>query len=214
MVLRLRNQEESNKNMPRINCKTCRRVGESICGREKCAFKKRPFAPGRLDSERKHKSNKSEFGEQLRDKQKLRIAYGLREKQFAGYINKAINMKGANTQETIFSLLESRLDNCVYRAGLAGTRALSRQLVNHGHITVNGKKLSIPSYSVKEGDVIAVRDGSKVIKYFAKLAEKFDPTVPSWMTGDAKKMSFIIKGKPMDKDLTANYQTIVEFYSR
>lgn len=200
--------------MPRIKCKTCRRVGESICGREKCAFKKRPFAPGRLDSERKHKSNKSEFGEQLRDKQKLRVAYGLREKQFSAYVYKAINTKGANTQEMIFTLLESRLDNVVYRAGLAHTRSLARQLVNHGHITVNGKKVSIPSYSVRAGDVISVREGSKVIKYFAKLAEKFEPTLPSWMTGDAKKMSFTIKSLPKELDKTINYQTIVEFYSR
>lgn len=200
--------------MPRISCKTCRRVGESVCGREKCAFKKRPFAPGRLDSERKHKSNKSEFGEQLRDKQKLRIAYGLREKQFASYINRAINMKGVNTQEMIFTILESRLDNVVYRSGLANTRALSRQLVNHGHITVNGKRVSIPSYMVKVGDVVAVREGSKVIKYFVKLAEDFKPTVPAWLTGDIKKMSFTVKSLPKELDKAVNYQTIVEFYSR
>lgn len=200
--------------MARIKCRTCRRVGESVCGREKCAFKKRPFAPGRLDSERKHKSNKSEFGEQLRDKQKLRIAYGLREKQFSAYINKAINMKGANTQQMIFTLLESRLDNVVFRSGLANTRALARQLVNHGHITVNGKKLNIPSYSVRSGDIVAVRDGSKVLPYFTKLAEKFSPTVPAWITGDAAKMSFTVKHLPKEVDQTLNYQTIVEFYSR
>lgn len=200
--------------MSRIRCRVCRRTGESVCGREKCAFKKRPFAPGRLDSEKKHKSNKSEYGEQLRDKQKVRIAYGLREKQFSAYINKAINMKGVNTQEMIFTLLESRLDNVVYRAGIANTRALARQIVNHGHITVNGRKLSIPSYSVKVGDVIAVRDGSKVLTYFAKLAEKFEPTLPSWISGDAKKMEFTVKSLPKDLDKTVNYQTIVEFYSR
>ena len=200
--------------MSRIRCRVCRRTGESVCGREKCAFKKRPFAPGRLDSEKKHKSNKSEYGEQLRDKQKLRIAYGLREKQFGAYINKAINMKGVNTQEMIFTLLESRLDNVVYRAGLANTRALARQIVNHGHITVNGRKMTIPSYSVRVGDVIAVRDGSKVLTYFTKLAEKFEPTLPSWMTGDAKKMAFTVKNLPKDLDKTVNYQTIVEFYSR
>jgi small subunit ribosomal protein S4 len=192
----------------------CRRTGESVCGREKCAFKKRPFAPGRLDSEKKHKSNKSEYGEQLRDKQKVRIAYGLRERQFGAYINKAINTKGVNTQEMIFTLLESRLDNVVYRAGLANQRALARQLVNHGHIIVNGKKISIPSYSVRVGDVIEVRDGSKVLTYFAKLAEKFEPTVPAWITADAKKMSFTIKDKPKELDKTLNFQTIVEFYSR
>jgi small subunit ribosomal protein S4 len=200
--------------MSRIKCKTCRRVGESICGREKCAFKKRPFAPGKLDSERKHKSNKSEFGEQLRDKQKLRIAYGLREKQFSAYIFKAIGMKGVNTQEMIFTLLESRLDNVVYRSGLANVRALARQLVNHGHITVNGKKIDIPSYSVRAGDVIAVREGSKSTTYFVKLAEKFEPTLPAWLSGDAKKMSFTVKSLPKELDKTANYQTIVEFYSR
>lgn len=200
--------------MARIRCRTCRRTGESVCGREKCAFKKRPFAPGRLDSERKHKSNKSEFGEQLRDKQKLRIAYGLREKQFSAYINKAINMKGVNTQEMIFTLLESRLDNVVYRCGLANTRALARQLVNHGHITVNGKKVTIASFAVRAGDVVAVREGSRVLTYFAKLAEKFEPTLPNWLSGDAKKMSFTVKNLPKELDKAVNYQTIVEFYSR
>ncbi len=200
--------------MSRIRCRVCRRTGESVCGREKCAFKKRPFAPGRLDSEKKHKSNKSEYGEQLRDKQKLRIAYGLREKQFGAYINKAINMKGVNTQEMIFTLLESRLDNVVYRVGLANTRALARQIVNHGHITVNGRKMTIPSYSVRVGDVIAVREGSKVLNYFTKLAEKFEPTIPAWLTGDAKKMAFTVKSLPKELDKTVNYQTIVEFYSR
>ena len=200
--------------MPRINCKTCRRVGESICGREKCAFKKRPFQPGRLDSERKHKSNKSEYGEQLRDKQKLRIDYGLREKQFAAYVNKAIDTKGVNTQELIHSLLESRLDNTVFRTGLANARSLSRQLVSHGHIVVNGKKITIPSYKVKVGDIIAVREGSKTSTYFSKLAEKFEPTVPSWLTADAKKMTFTVKSLPKELDKTVNYQTIVEFYSR
>jgi small subunit ribosomal protein S4 len=192
----------------------CRRVGESVCGREKCAFKKRPFAPGRLDSEKKHKSNKSEYGEQLRDKQKVRHAYGLREKQFSAYITKAINMKGVNTQEMIHTLLESRLDNVVFRAGLSTSRSLARQLVSHGHIVVNGKKITIPSYQVREGDVVAVREGSKVLKYFAKLAEKFEPTVPAWLTADVKKMSFTVKNLPKELDKTLNYQTIVEFYSK
>ena len=200
--------------MSRITCKKCRRLGESICGREKCAFKKRPYAPGKIDSERKHKSNKSEFGEQLRDKQKLRIAYGLREKQFSAYIQSAIAKKAVNTEQMINQLLESRLDNVVYRAGLATSRALSRQLVNHGHVTVNGRKVTIPSYSVKIGEVIAVREGSKKINYFVKLAEKFAPTIPNWMTGDAKQLSFTIKGTPMEADKVLNYQTIIEFYSK
>lgn len=200
--------------MPRIRCRVCRRTGESVCGREKCAFKKRPFAPGRLDSEKKHKSNKSEYGEQLRGKQKIRVAYGLREKQFAAYVNKAINTKGVNTEQLINTLLESRLDNVVYRAGFANTRALARQIVNHGHITVNGRKLDIASYQVKPEDVIAIREGSRPLKYFAKLAEKFSPTVPTWLSVDVNKMSATMKSAPKELDKTTNYQTIVEFYSR
>ncbi len=199
--------------MPRITSKMSRRLGVNLSGREKDGFVKRPYPPGRLDSERKHKSNKSEFGEQLRDKQILRITYGLRERQFAGYINKAINMKGANTQEMIFTFLESRLDNAVFRAGLANTRALARQLVNHGHITVDGKKVSIPSYVIKPGEVISVRPGSKNTKYFLTLAEKFNPTTPSWLEG-GKDMVFTVKSLPKELDKTVNYQTIVEFYSR
>jgi small subunit ribosomal protein S4 len=185
-----------------------------VCGREKCAFKKRPFPPGRLDSEKKHKSNKSEYGEQLRDKQKLKAQYGLRETQFAAYINKAISTKGVNTQELINRFLESRLDNVVYRAGLANSRALARQIVNHGHITVNGRKLTIPSYQIKKGDKVAVREGSKVLKYFAKLAEKFEPTVPTWLKVDTKALSATVENLPKELDKTLNYQTIVEFYSR
>lgn len=200
--------------MPRIQCRVCRRVGENVCGREKCAFIKRPFAPGRLDSEKKHKSSRSEFGDQLRDKQKLRVSYGLREKQFSAYINKAINTKGANTQELINRFLESRLDNVVFRSGFAKTRALARQIVNHGHITVNGRKLSIASYAVKVGDVISVREGSKALKYFTQLFEKFEPTVPTWIKMDAKKAEVTINSLPKELDKTLNYQTIVEFYSR
>ncbi len=200
--------------MSRITCKKCRRLGESLCGREKCAFKKRPYAPGKIDSERKHKTNKSEFGSQLADKQKLRVTYGLREKQFSAYIFSAIAKKGGNTENLINQFLESRLDNVVFRAGLATSRALSRQLVNHGHVVVNGKKITIPSATVKVGDVVSVREGSKKITYFVKLAEKFAPTVPNWMTGDAKNMSFTIKSIPQETDKVLNYQTIIEFYSR
>jgi small subunit ribosomal protein S4 len=199
--------------MTRITCKKCRRAGESLCGREKCAYKKRPFAPGRLDSEKKHKSAKSEYGEQLRSKQKVKVIYGLRETQFANYVKKAMS-NPKDTSASLFSLLESRLDNVVFRAGLAHTRALARQLVSHGHVTVNGRKVNIPAFSVKEGDMIAVREGSKVSKYFAKLAEKFEPTVPGWITAEPAKMSFKIKSTPKDLDKTTNFQSIIEFYSR
>ncbi len=199
--------------MTRITCKKCRRAGESLCGREKCAFKKRPSTPGIADAARKHRSAKSEYGEQLRDKQKIKVIYGLREKQFANYIEKA--MKNAkNTSEAIFSSLESRLDNTVFRAGFANTRALARQIVSHGHITVNGRKVNIATYAVKAGDVIAVREGSKVLKYFTTLAEKFAPTVPGWMTATAKDMSVKVNSIPKDANKSMNFQSVIEFYSR
>src|SRR4051812_48097411 len=113
--------------MSRITCKTCRRLGESLCGREKCAFKKRPYAPGKLDSERKHRSNTSEYGEQLRAKQKMRITYGLMEKQFSNYVKTATatHERGDGSVTPALKLarlLEARLDNIVYRAGFANTR--------------------------------------------------------------------------------------------
>jgi small subunit ribosomal protein S4 len=200
--------------MTRITCKRCRRSGESLCGREKCAFKNRPSTPGIPDSARKHKSAKSEYGEQLRGKQKVKFIYGLREKQFANYIAKAMSTKTTDTSGVIYSLLESRLDNVVFKSGIANTRALARQLVNHGHITVNSRKVNIPSYSVKEGEVIGVREGSKTSTYFTKLAEKFDPQTAPWITADAKNMAFTIKSSPKDLDKTLNLSTIIEFYSR
>jgi glycosyltransferase involved in cell wall biosynthesis len=120
--------------MSRISCKVCRRAGESLCGREKCAQKKRPFAPGILDSQRKHKGSFSEYGQQLNEKRKVRATYGLREKQFAGYVSKAMASKGTDTVSSIYKSLETRLDNVTYRIGFAVNRALARQLVSHGHI--------------------------------------------------------------------------------
>lgn len=200
--------------MPRITCKVCRRAGESLCGREKCAYKKRPFAPGILDSQRKHKGSFSEYGQQLNEKRKVRTTYGLREKQFAGYVEKAMATKGANTVELIWKSLETRLDNVVFRAGFAGTRALARQLVSHGHITVNGKRTTIASYQVKVGDVIAVRENSRQNTYFIKIFEKFDAQAPSWLTYSAKDHSVTVKTLPKEMDQGFNFQTIVEFYSR
>ena len=173
--------------MSRITCKTCRRLGESLCGREKCAFKKRPYAPGKLDSERKHRSNVSEYGEQLRAKQKMRHTYGLREKQFAVYVARstASHETGEGAASPSLKLvreLESRLDNIVFRAGFANTRALARQVVSHGHIIVNGRRINIASHQVKIGDSIAIREGSKSTKLFTDLGEKLALTAPSYLS--------------------------------
>lgn len=200
--------------MPRIACKVCRRAGESLCGREKCAYKKRPFAPGILDSQRKHKSGQSEYGQQLNEKRKVRESYGLREKQFSSYVEKAMATKGSNTIELIYKALESRLDNVVFRTGLANTRALARQLVSHGHIMVNGKKVTIASYQTSVGDVVTVRPGSKLNNYFVKKLEKFETAVPAWMTFSAKDLSFAVKSVPKEIDRNFNFQAIIEFYSR
>lgn len=206
--------------MSRITCKTCRRLGESLCGREKCAFKKRPYAPGKLDSERKHRSNVSEYGEQLRAKQKMRIAYGLMEKQFSMYVKRATARhetgEGAATPALKLAReLEARLDNIVYRAGFANTRALARQLVSHGHILVNGRRNTIASHQVKVGDVVSIREGSKSAKVFTSLAEKLTGMAPSHvLTVDPAKFSAEVKGVVREVEPMFDTQKVLEYYSR
>ncbi len=206
--------------MSRITCKTCRRLGESLCGREKCAFKKRPYAPGKLDSERKHRSNVSEYGEQLRAKQKMRISYGLMEKQFAMYVKRATARhetgEGAATPSLKLAReLESRLDNIVFRAGFANTRALARQLVSHGHILVNGRRNSIASHQVKIGDVISIREGSKVAKVFTGLSEKLMAAIPSHVLAvDPTKLEAKVTGVVREVESMFDTQKVLEYYSR
>lgn len=206
--------------MSRITCKTCRRLGESLCGREKCAFKKRPYAPGKLDSERKHRSSVSEYGEQLRAKQKMRITYGLMEKQFSMYVRRATARHetgegAASPALKLFRELESRLDNVVFRAGFANTRALARQLVSHGHIIVNGRRITIPSHQVKVGDTIAIREGSKSAKVFTGLPEKLAALSPSnVLSVDPSKLEAKITGEVRDVEGMFDTQKVLEYYSR
>ena len=206
--------------MSRITCKTCRRLGESLCGREKCAFKKRPYAPGKLDSERKHRSSVSEYGEQLRAKQKMRHTYGLMEKQFAMYVKRATatHETGEGSVTPALKLareLESRLDNVVYRSGFAHTRALARQIVSHGHILVNGRRINIASHQVKVGDIVAIREGSKSSKVFAGLAEKLTAMAPSHvLTVNPEKLSSEIKGVVREVEAMFDTQKVLEYYSR
>lgn len=206
--------------MSRITCKTCRRLGESLCGREKCAFKKRPYAPGKLDSERKHRSGVSEYGEQLRAKQKMRITYGLMEKQFSNYVKNATATHETGSGSVspalkLARLLESRLDNMVFRAGFANTRALARQLVSHGHILVNGRRVSIASYQVKVGDVISIREGSKGAKVFEGLAERLTALSPSHIvTVNPSTLSAEVKGTVREVDGMFDTQKVLEYYSR
>ncbi len=206
--------------MSRITCKTCRRLGESLCGREKCAFKKRPYAPGKLDSERKHRSNVSEYGEQLRAKQKMRHTYGLMEKQFSMYVKRATatHESGDGSVTPALKLareLESRLDNIVYRAGFANTRALARQMVSHGHIIVNGRRINIASHQVKIGDTVAIREGSKSTKLFTNLEEKLTALAPSYMASvNPKTFEATIKASVREVEPMFDTQKVLEYYSR
>lgn len=191
--------------------KKSRRLGFSTLetGKE---LAKRPYAPGQHGADRKKKA--SEYGTQLQEKQKMRFMYGLTEKQFRRTFDKASKMSGI-AGENFFKLLESRLDNVVYRMGLANTRRGSRQLVNHGHILVDGKKVDIPSFSVKPGSVISVKESS--LNHPAiKAALENKVARPAFVEFDEKKMSGTYIRYPERSELTAeiNESLIVEFYNR
>lgn len=200
-------------------CRLCRREGEKLylkgnrCNTEKCAFERRKYAPGQ------HGQNKgkiSDYGMQLREKQKVRRIYGVMERQFRIYFKKASSMKGI-TGETLLQLLERRIDNVVYRMGFATNRREARQLVQHCHFLVNGKKVNIPSYLLKPGDVVEVREKSKSIPSITEnisIAEQRG--FPQWVEVDAQTM----KGKFLriptrdEIDLPVHEQLIVELYSK
>ncbi|TIC78859.1 30S ribosomal protein S4 [Crenobacter intestini] len=158
----------------------------------------------------------SDYGSQLREKQKIRRIYGVLERQFRNYFAEAARLKGS-TGENLLQLLESRLDNVVYRVGFGSTRAEARQLVSHKAVTVNGKTVNIPSYQVKAGDVVAIREKSKKqvrIQEALALAEQIG--LPAWVSVDAKKMESVFKSVPERSELSSdiNEQLVVEFYSK
>ncbi len=204
-------------------CKLCRREGMKLflkgerCFTPKCAIERRNYPPGQHGPTRRSRRKVSDFGRQLREKQKVRRIYGVYERQFRRYFRQAVKAKGM-TGEALLQLLERRLDNVVYRIGLASSRAQARQLVTHGHIMVNGHKVDIASYSVRPGDVIQVNDTSRKKGYFKDLAEEFGKrqTPPKWLSVDPEKMSATVVALPEreDIDITINEQLIVEYYSR
>lgn len=162
------------------------------------------------------RKKQSEYGIQLREKQKVRRAYGVLENQFHDYYLKAANMRGV-TGDNMLQLLETRLDNVVYRLNMGESRPMARQLVTHGHFTVNGKKVDIPSYQVKVGDVIAVKEKSREIPFFATLKEQgAKRTVSEWLELDAENLTGKVVALPKreDIDLTIEEHLIVEYYSR
>lgn len=205
-------------------CKICRRAGEKLflkgerCFTPKCVMNTRPYAPGRLDSERKHRSPVSEYGIQMREKQKVKNVYGVSEKQFVNYVrhaeNTAVNTKIAPALG-LYLNLETRLDNVVFRIGLAKSRALARQIVSHGHIVVNGKKINIPSHKVKLDDVIAVREGSKNTKLFNEInAKARDFSAPAWLAMDSVKLEAKVISLPKEIPAGFDFSKILEFYSK
>jgi len=203
-------------------CKQCRRIGEKMflkgerCSSAKCAMVKRNYPPGFHGPKGKKRS--SDYGLQLTEKQKARKFYGLTEDQFRISFNK-IQKKGGNVGDNFLAYLEMRLDNAVYRAGLAPSRAQARQLVNHGHFQVNDRKVDVPSYQVKIGQIIKIRKSSKANKYFRDLPERlknFASDQKSWLATDVKDLSVKVLHEPKQQDIPSNIKThmIIEFYSK
>ncbi|MEN6328067.1 MAG: 30S ribosomal protein S4 [Syntrophomonas sp.] len=201
-------------------CRQCRREGEKLflkgdrCYSEKCAVARKAYAPGAHGQGRKQKP--SEYGIQLREKQKTRRIYGLLEKQFRNYFKKADRQQGI-TGENLLILLERRLDNIVYRLGFAASRKEARQLVTHGHFKINGKKASIPSMLVKVGDIIQVKESSRDSFKFQDLKEQAAyKTPPEWLSVDVENLTGTVLAYPLREqiDTLVNEQLIVELYSR
>lgn len=202
--------------MSRVKCKVCRRLGESVCGRKKCALVNRPTPPGKPQNERKHRSMLTEYGIQLKEKQKLRRTYGVSEKQFRAYVEKSTTEKGSPVDH-LFENLECRLDNVIYRLGFAVNRTQARQMVSHGHFVIGKRKITIPSYRVSAGEVVTVREGSRKSVLFTNATETLiKHSAPSWLLTDASKLTATVKGIPKyDKnELGFNFQSVIEFYSR
>ena len=199
-------------------CRLCRREGAKLflkgerCYKASCAFERRPVAPGQHGMSRK---KVSEYGLQLREKQKCKRIYGGLEGQFRKYYERADKMKGI-TGENMLSLLERRLDNVIYRMGIGASRAQARQLVTHAHFSVNGRNVNIASYIVKAGDVIAVKESKKDNTYFAEIKQMKVASMPKWLEFNPETLSGKVIALPTreDIDITIKEHMIVELYSK
>ncbi len=199
-------------------CRLCRREGEKLylkgdrCYTDKCAVTRRAYAPGQHGQGRK---KVSEYGTQLREKQKLRRMYGMMESQFSKYFVIADKQKGI-TGENLLSLLEYRFDNVIYRLGFATSRPQARQLVRHGHFSVNGKTVTIPSYIVSSGDEISVRQKSREMNLFKDIASAGVHVTPEWLQTDLATLTGKVLSVPTREQIDVNVQEhmIVEYYSK
>ncbi len=205
-------------------CRLCRREGEKLylkgerCFTPKCAFERRSYPPGvhGRSGTRTATGRESDYLRQLRAKQKARRVYGVLERQFRRYYEEALKRRGL-TGLILLQILESRLDNVVYRLGFASSRAHARLLVTHGHFLVNGRRTDVPSMLLKEGDVLTVREGSRKLPYFKELPElAAKRSVPAWLQRDLKTLSATVLRMPERAEIDGNLneQLIVEYYSR
>ena len=204
-------------------CKICRRLGTKLflkgdkCLSPKCLMIKKPYPSSQKSNKRRKTS--SEYGKELREKQKLKRWYNLREKQFRKYVKEALKKRGKveNAGDLLIKKLESRLDNVVFRLGFASSHSQARQIVNHGHFLVNKRKVDIPSYQVKKGDIISLHPSSKkktIFKNLESVLKKYEP--PIWIKLDVQKLEGEIIGEPSLKEIVppAEILSIFEFYSR
>lgn len=203
-------------------CKLCRRQEEKLylkgekCYTDKCPVSRRPYAPGQHGKRGQYRRKTSDYGLQLREKQKARRIYGLLEAQFRRYFADAERQSGV-TGTNLLRMLESRLDNVVYRLGIGASRNQARQMVLHGHVEVNGRKVNIPSYQVRPGDVVAVRDRSRRRPEFRELPQVLEGrAVPDWLELDAARLTARVRSAPTREaiDIPLREELIVEYYSR
>ncbi len=193
-----------------------RRLGTGVY--EKCQTQKFALSEQKREGGRKRKRRKqvSDYGLQLLEKQKIRFTYGLKEKQLVKYVKDVLAKKGVNVYDSLYQNIESRLDNIVYRLGLAETRAKARQMVTHGHITVNGKKMNIPSYKISLGEIVGIRSQSQNKALFENLEERMkNSNIPTWLAFDIKKKEGKVVSVPkMIDSREFNLRQVFEFYSR
>ncbi|REK36443.1 MAG: 30S ribosomal protein S4 [Actinobacteria bacterium] len=192
--------------------KACRRARTPLCQSKKCPVDRRPYPPGQHGRGR---IRESDYLIQLREKQKLRTMYGVLERQFRRYYEEAARRPGI-TGDVLLQMLEQRLDNVVWRSGLTATRPQARQLVNHGHFLVNGKKVDIPSYQVRPGDVVTIKERSKNMIAIQHSVDTQDRVVPDWIEVDPGERKVVVKDHPRRDqiDTAINEQLIVELYSK
>ena len=195
--------------------KIARRLGSSVF--DKTQSQKFALSESRKGQKKgSHPKNKTEYGLQMLEKQRARFTYGVGEKQFGNYVSGAVAAKGSNTVQDLFGRLESRLDNAVYRIGFGSSRPATRQMVSHGHILVNGRRVTIPSYNLSKGDRIRIREGSLKSSLFKDLAEKTKKPLPVWMSFAKDKNEWEVTGSPIytPGEQAFDLSSVIEFYSR